>query len=61
MLLFIDDLCRAMIKIVEKKQQDKFGVYNLSSLNSKIGIIAKKIAKIHNSKKQSFTQGKKIF
>jgi len=49
-ILFIDDLCRAMIKIVEKKQQDKFGVYNLSSLNSKIGIIAKKIAKIHNSK-----------
>lgn len=38
-----------MIKIVEKKQQYKFGIYNLSSLNLKIGVIAKKIAKIHNS------------
>jgi nucleoside-diphosphate-sugar epimerase len=49
-LLFIDDLCKAIIKIVKTKRQDKFGVYNLSSLNAKIGLIAKKIANFHNSK-----------
>ncbi len=49
-LLFIDDLCRAIVKIIKTKKQDKFGVYNLSSLNTRIGLLAKKIANFHNSK-----------
>ena len=49
-LLFIDDLCRAIIRLVEIKKTNKFGVYNLSSLNSKIIQIAKKIANFHKSK-----------
>ena len=49
-LLFIDDLCRAIIKIANTKTKDKYGVYNLSSLNSKIGLIARKIAIFHKSK-----------
>ena len=49
-LLFIDDLCRAIIKIIKSKRKNTFGTYNLSSLNEKIGMIAKKIAKYHASK-----------
>tara|TARA_B110000046_G_scaffold181673_1_gene214274 strand:+ start:1266 stop:2126 length:861 start_codon:yes stop_codon:yes gene_type:complete len=49
-LLFIDDLCNAIIKIVKIKKKHMFGVYNLSSLNSKIGLIAKTIANFHKSK-----------
>ena len=49
-LLFIDDLCNAIIKIVKIKKKHMFGVYNLSSLNSKIGLIAKIIANFHKSK-----------
>jgi nucleoside-diphosphate-sugar epimerase len=49
-LLFINDLCRAIIQIVKIKKQNKFGVYNLSSINSKIGLIAKKISSFHKSK-----------
>ena len=49
-LLFIDDLCNAIIKIVKIKKKHMFGVYNLSSLNSKIGLIAKAIANFHKSK-----------
>ena len=49
-LLFIDDLCRAIIQIIKIKKKNIFGVYNLSSLNSKIGLIAKKIANIHKSR-----------
>ena len=49
-ILFIDDLCRAIIQIIESNKKNKFGIYNLSSLNSKIGVIAKKIANFHKSK-----------
>jgi len=49
-LLFIDDICRAIIKIIKTKKKDKFGIYNLSSLNLKIGAIAKKVAHFHDAK-----------
>ena len=48
-ILFIDDLCRAIIKIIKTKQK-KYGVYNLSSLNIKIFQIAKNISNISKSK-----------
>ncbi len=48
-LLFIDDLCRAIIKIIISKK-NYFGVYNLTSLNATIGMIAKKISNFHKSK-----------
>ncbi len=47
-VLFIDDLCKAVVKIIKTKK--KFGIYNLSSLNLKIIQIAKKIANINKSK-----------
>lgn len=49
-LLFIDDLCRAIIQIIKSNKKNRFGIYNLSSLNAKIGIIAKKVANFHKSK-----------
>ncbi|MDA9605661.1 SDR family oxidoreductase [Candidatus Pelagibacter sp.] len=49
-ILFIDDLCRAIIKIVAIKKENMFGVYNLSSLNLTIGQIAKKISNFKKSK-----------
>ena len=49
-ILFIDDLCGAIIQIIKSKKKNKFGIYNLSSLNSKIGMIARKIANFHKSK-----------
>jgi nucleoside-diphosphate-sugar epimerase len=57
-ILFIDDLCRALIKIIKTKQK-KYGVYNLSSFNIKIFQIAKNISKISKSKiilKKGLTQ-----
>jgi UDP-glucose 4-epimerase len=47
-VLFIDDLCKAVVKIIKTKK--KFGIYNLSSLNLKIIQIAKKIANTNKSK-----------
>ncbi len=47
-VLFIDDLCKAIVKII--KTNKKFGIYNLSSLNLKIIQIAKKIANTNKSK-----------
>jgi UDP-glucose 4-epimerase len=47
-VLFIDDLCKAIVKITKTKK--KFGIYNLSSLNLKIIQIAKKIANTNKSK-----------
>ena len=49
-ILYIDDLCGAIVKIVKKNKKNQYGIYNLSSLNSKIGVIAKKVANFHRAK-----------
>lgn len=49
-LLFIDDLCNAIKKIIKNKKKNQYGVYNLSSINLTIDQIAKKIANFHKSK-----------
>ena len=49
-ILFIDDLCRAIVYIVKSKRRNNYGIYNLSSVNAKIGMIAKKVANFHKSK-----------
>lgn len=49
-ILFIDDLCRAIISIIKTKKKNTFGIYNLSSLSLKISHIAKQISNFHKSK-----------
>ena len=47
-ILSIDDLCRAVVKIINSKE-DKRGIYNLASLNSNVGEIAKTAGQILNA------------
>jgi len=47
-ILGIDDLCRAILKIIEVGSMEKRGVYNLNSLNASVYEIASNVAKICN-------------
>lgn len=49
-ILFIDDLCRAIISIIKTKEKNTYGIYNLSSLSLKISQVAKEISNFHKSK-----------
>lgn len=49
-ILFIDDLCRAILSIIKTKRKNTYGIYNLSSLSLKISRIAKEISNFHKSK-----------
>ena len=42
-ILFIDDLCKA-IELILLNKKNKYGIYNLNSLNLTVGKIAKKIS-----------------
>jgi nucleoside-diphosphate-sugar epimerase/2-polyprenyl-3-methyl-5-hydroxy-6-metoxy-1,4-benzoquinol methylase len=47
-ILGIDDLCRAIVTIINKGSFEKSGLYNLNSFNSGLFNIAKSVAKICN-------------
>lgn len=60
-ILWINDLCRAIHKIIENGTFDSRGIYNLASFNSTVDIIGRKVSEVFDSCKLNIYENNEPF